>query len=93
MWESVMMVAAVCLAVAPQSSVLVVSVGDAATGAFIPDAQVRLPSVGRVARTQWNGEARVAGLSDGRYRIQVRAIGYAPAMSTIPTRSSRGEPR
>ena len=90
MWPHLMMaIARVCLAAAPgdavrpvsQSTVLIVSVGDAGTGAFIPDAQVRLPSVGRVTRTQWDGEARFTGLSNGRYRIQVRAIGYAPPIS------------
>jgi hypothetical protein len=57
---------------------LVVTVGDAAGGAFIADAEVRLPTLGRTARTGWNGEARFGGLSDGEYRIQVRALGYAP---------------
>lgn len=58
--------------------VLVVQVGDATTGAFIADAQVRLPSVGRVSRTKWDGEATFGGLGEGRYRVEVRAIGYAP---------------
>lgn len=60
------------------AGVLVVQVGDAASGKFIADAQVRLPSVGRVSRTKWDGEATFGGLSDGRYRVEVRAIGYAP---------------
>src|ERR1041385_2674135 len=68
----------------PRASTLIVSVGDNATGAFISDAQVRLPSEGRVARTQWNGEARFSGLANGRYRIQVRAIGYAPSDIDMP---------
>ncbi len=67
-----------------RASTLIVSVGDNATGAFIPDAQVRLPAVGRVARTQWNGEARFSALDKGRYRIQVRAIGYAPSDIDMP---------
>ena len=58
---------------------LVVSVGDAMNGAFIADAEVRLPSLGRTARTKWDGEARFAELSPGQYRVQVRAVGYAPA--------------
>jgi hypothetical protein len=60
------------------AGVLVVQVGDAATGTFIVDAQVRLPSVGRVSRTKWDGEATFGGLGEGRYRVEVRAIGYAP---------------
>ena len=61
-----------------RTSVLLVSVGDAKSGAFIADAQVRIPSLSRVARTKWDGEARFDDLREGRYRIQVRAIGYAP---------------
>jgi len=63
---------------------LIVSVGDAMNGAFIADAEVRLPSLGRTARTKWDGEASFAGLSPGQYRVQVRAVGYAPADN--PTR-------
>jgi hypothetical protein len=61
------------------ATALIVSVGDAASGQFISDAQVRLPSIGRVVRTKWNGEALFTDLAEGRYRLQVRAIGYAPA--------------
>src|SRR5262245_13911103 len=61
-----------------ETSVLVVTVGEVTTGAFVADAQVRLPSMGRVERTKWNGEAIFTGISDKRVRIQVRAIGYAP---------------
>jgi hypothetical protein len=62
----------------PRESVLVVSVGDAKTGSFISGAQVRIPSLGRIERTKWDGEARFDDLRPGRYRVQVRAIGYAP---------------
>ena len=68
----------------PATTVLIVSVGDAANGAFVADAQVRLPSVGRVARTAWDGEARFPGLQSGRFHIQVRAIGYAPGDIDMP---------
>lgn len=60
------------------AGVLVVQAGDAVTGAFIADAQVRLPSVRRVGRTKWDGEVHFDGIENGRYRIEVRAIGYAP---------------
>jgi hypothetical protein len=71
--------AVLCAAMpARQPSVLVVTVGEVNTGAFIADAQVRIPSLGRIARTKWDGEARFANVREGRYRIQVRAIGYAP---------------
>src|SRR5215212_4000962 len=93
MWQSlIIVIAGASVTGAPrdaarpvsQSTVLVVSVGQVGTGAFIADAQVRLPSIGRVMRSQWNGEARFTGLSEGRYRIQVRAIGYAPADIEMP---------
>ena len=60
------------------AAVLVVTVGEVTSGAFIADAQVRLPSIGRIERTKWNGEAIFTGVTDKRVRIQVRAIGYAP---------------
>lgn len=62
----------------PRSSVLVVQVADAATNGFVADAQVRLPAVGRIARTRWDGEVQFDNLANGKYRIEVRAIGYAP---------------
>jgi hypothetical protein len=60
------------------SAVLVVQVADAATNGFIADAQVRLPTIGRIARTRWDGEVQFDNLDNGKYRIEVRAIGYAP---------------
>ena len=61
------------------TTVLVVQVADAATNGFIADAQVRIPTIGRVARTRWDGEVQFNNLDNGKYRIEVRAIGYAPA--------------
>jgi hypothetical protein len=66
------------------AAVLVVTVGEVTTGAFIADAQVRLPSIGRIERTKWNGEAIFTGVTDKRVRIQVRAIGYAPGDFETP---------
>jgi len=63
---------------ATSSSILIVSVGEAGTGAFIKDADVRLVEAKRSARTAWDGEARFAGLATGRIHVQVRAIGFAP---------------
>ena len=60
------------------TTVLVVQVADATTNGFVTDAQVRLPTIGRVARTRWDGEVQFANLDNGKYRIEVRAIGYAP---------------
>jgi hypothetical protein len=64
---------------APHSTVLVVQVADATTNGFVADAQVRIPTIGRIARTHWDGEAQFDNLDNGKYRIEVRAIGYAPA--------------
>jgi hypothetical protein len=60
------------------TTVLVVQVADAATNGFIADAQVRVPTIGRIARTRWDGEAQFDNLENGKYHIEVRAIGYAP---------------
>jgi hypothetical protein len=64
---------------APASSLLIVSVGEVTTGAFIQDAEVRLVQPRRSERTKWDGEARFRDLDRGRVHVQVRAIGYAPA--------------
>jgi hypothetical protein len=60
------------------ASLLVVSVGEVGTGAFVKDAEVRLVEPKRSARTAWDGEARFSGLAPGRVHVQVRAIGFAP---------------
>jgi hypothetical protein len=65
------------------TTVLVVQVADAATNGFVADAQVRLPTIGRVARTRWDGEVQFGDLANGKYRIEVRAIGYAPGETTV----------
>ena len=73
-------VAAATLSTAAKpASLLVVSVGEAGTGAFIKDADVRLVEPKRSARTAWDGEARFAGLASGRIHVEVRAIGFAPS--------------
>src|SRR5262249_23714779 len=46
--------------------------------------EVRLPSTGRTARTDWIGEARFLKLPVSRQRVQVRMLGYAPAELEIP---------
>lgn len=65
--------------VAAQHTLLVVNVGDGATGAFVADAQVRIPELGRLWRTDWQGEARIAVTPSGDYHIEVRKLGYAPS--------------
>jgi hypothetical protein len=64
-------------------SVIVAGVADADTGSPLTDALVRLPELGRAARTDWIGEARIAGVKAGQTRIEVRKLGYAPADITL----------
>jgi hypothetical protein len=71
---------------ASSSTVLVITVADAVNGAMIADAQVRLPTLGRLERTKWNGEAQFSGLASGTYRIQVKALGYAPGDIDLPVK-------
>lgn len=79
--------AAIALAFAtapgPRESVLIVHVTDAVTKALIVDAEVRLAPVSRVARTDSAGDAQFGDLLKGNYRIEARAIGYAPAEMTV----------
>ncbi len=70
----------------PGTTVLVAGVADAQTGAPLTDALVRLPNLGRAARTDWIGEARIVGVKSGDVRIEVRKLGYAPADITLPVK-------
>lgn len=81
-WTAALLLAGAA-AVANAQSLLVVNVGEAPSGAFVQDALIRLPDIGRVARTNWRGEARVADLAPGDYRVQVRKLGYAPSEVTL----------
>lgn len=67
-----------------KTSVIVAGVADADTHAPLPDAQVRLPDLGRLARTDWMGEARIGAVPFGPTRIEVRKLGYAPSDITLP---------
>jgi hypothetical protein len=62
----------------PATTTLIVSVGDAGSGAFVVDAEVKLTTIKRSVRTKWDGEARFRDLDRGKYHVQVRAIGFAP---------------
>jgi hypothetical protein len=68
---------------AQTTSVVVAGVADAETRAPLTDALVRLPDLGRAARTDWIGEARIAGIKPGPVRIEVRKLGYAPSDITL----------
>jgi hypothetical protein len=62
-----------------KSSTLFVLVSDAGTHAFLPGVQVRLPQLGLLRRTTWDGQAIFNGLSEGTYKVEVRALGFAPS--------------
>jgi hypothetical protein len=73
------LLAIVSVAAQAQKHVLTVSVADAETGRPIEGAQVRLPDSGRIAITNWIGEALFNDASPGPILAQVRMIGYAPS--------------
>lgn len=62
-----------------QTTVVVAGVADANTGAPLEGAQVRLPDMGLVVRTNWIGEATIKDVPRGPQRIQVRKLGYSPS--------------
>ena len=66
---------------ASDSTVLIVNVGDAETGLALQGAEILLPALGRSARTDGLGEARIGRIPSGTHRIRVRFLGYA-AMDT-----------
>ena len=68
----------------PATTVLVVGVSDLTTGQALQGAEVVFPELGRSARTDGLGEARVPGIPVGSHRIRVRFIGYAAADTTLP---------
>ena len=69
---------------AQSTTVIVAGVADAETGRALEGAQVRLPMLGREARTDWAGEAKFPRVEPGRHWIEARLIGYAPAKLQLP---------
>jgi hypothetical protein len=66
------------------TTVLVVGVSDVTTGQALQGAEVILPELGRSARTDGLGEARIGGIPVGNRRIRVRNLGYVAADTTLP---------
>lgn len=60
-------------------STLSVGVADAQTGAPIRGAEVVLPELKLLARTDSMGQARVPGVPLGEHRVRVRLFGYEPS--------------
>jgi len=67
---------------------LVATVADASTRDFLPGVEVRVVQLGRSAKTDSLGEARVAGVAAGQYRIEARLLGYKPEAVDLPFRSA-----
>ena len=62
-----------------QQATLVVTVGEVGTNQFIADAEVMLPELRRLARTNALGEAVIPHVPRGDYRVRVRHLGHAPS--------------
>jgi hypothetical protein len=59
-----------------KSSLVIASVADANSGAPLPDAEVKLVDANMAAKTDWSGEARIANVSPGTHKFEVRHAGY-----------------
>lgn len=66
-----------------QRAILLVGVGDAETGAFVDGAEVQVKGLGRRARTDALGQARLAALPAGTHTVEVRRVGYEPLSATV----------
>jgi hypothetical protein len=64
-------------------STFAVGVADAESGMPIPGAEVVLPELRRIVRTDSLGEARIAGVPLGSHRVRVRRLGYVPSDITL----------
>lgn len=75
-------VAALCMSVRggaqEAGTVVLVKVGDATNGAFLPGAYIRMSDRKAVVRTDALGEARIAGVPAGTHGVEVLRLGYAP---------------
>lgn len=69
---------------AQSTTVVVAGVSDVMTGQALQGAEIVFPELGRAARTDGLGEARIAGIPIGNHRIRVRFIGYAAADTVLP---------
>lgn len=61
---------------------IVVSVASNTYGP-LENVQVRVQAARLSARTDWMGEAKLGPLPQGRHRVEVRLLGYRPAMADI----------
>lgn len=67
-----------------KNSVVIASVNDAKSGQPISDAQVTLDDLNISARTDWSGEARIAGVAGGQHNFIIFKPGYDSMLVTLP---------
>jgi hypothetical protein len=60
-----------------------VGVAEATTGAPISSAEVLLPTLRLLVRTDSLGQARLPGVPLGTHRVRVRRLGFAPSDVTL----------
>ena len=65
------------------SSTFTVAVADATTGAPIGLAEVLLPNLRMLVRTDSLGQARLTGVPLGAHRVRVRRLGFVPSDITL----------
>jgi hypothetical protein len=61
------------------SSAFVATVANALTNEPIPDAEVWVTDVSRVARTNWIGEGVIGDIPRGQHHVRVRRLGFVQA--------------
>src|SRR5437868_15301257 len=67
-----------------RNSVVIASVTDAKSGQPISDAQVTLDDLNISARTDWSGEARIAGVAPGQHNFVIVKSGYDSMVVALP---------
>ena len=65
------------------TSTFTIGVADAASGAPISSAEVLLPGLRLLIRTDSLGQARLAGVPLGAHRVRVRRLGFVPSDITL----------
>jgi carboxypeptidase-like protein len=64
---------------AQRRSMFSVGVADASSGAPIVGAEIVLPELKLIARTDSLGHVAIPGIAEGEHRVRVRLIGFAPS--------------
>lgn len=67
---------------------LVATVADASSRDFLSGVEVSIAPLRRSTKTDLLGEARIAGIAAGQYRVEARLLGYQPEAIDLPFRSA-----